>query len=415
MNRWIGVLLLACVWMTAGCSGTKRLWSRVTGKPIVEDNLFADDIEDLPADEFPAADAAPAGGASNPFEGRELLAEPEVVEATALTINGEILTVGDVFLPIRQDLTRLGESASREAFIQDAGKLIGGEIQRQIGEILAYAKAAAALNEKELAYIDRQVDEQLRDMIVAAGGSRRKLERQLAREGGDLDRALKAMRRQRITRHYLYRMFVPRLGATRDEMWRYYQEHLDEYTTEPKVKMQILAFPFEAFTPDGARFATDEELADAKKMAVAAASDALARLRAGDDFTRVVREESVSTAFRADRGGVWDMLPLGSFKESDVEHAAFDQEVGEISDVIVADSGAFIVKTLDRQAGDATSFADAQREIDTALRNREYRRLTSEYYRDLQRKAVITQAEAFEQVVLDRALALYFEGDGEQP
>ena len=78
--------------------------------------------------------------------------------------------------------------------------------------------------------------------------------------------------------------------------------------------------------------------------------------------------------------------------------------------VIVGESGMFIVKTLGVRPRKVTSFDDAQQEIDRKLRDEQFNSLGAKYYRKLREKAVIVQAEAFEQTVLVRAMQLHYSG-----
>ena len=333
------------------------------------------------------------------YAGHTLLTPPEVVEAVVLTVNDQAVTINDVLDPLRRRLRAVDKGGGEEAFRVAAREMIVEEIRRQVYMILVLAEAERELSEQAKAYVEREADSRLRDMIAETGGSQSKLDQTLKEQGSSLPEQIEKLRRTLTVGVYEQRKFTSQLGATREQLWRYYQTHKDEFSQAAAVKMQILAIAYED---------TGGDAAAARHAARIKAAEALMRIESGEDFGQVVRETSNSEVYGASRGGVSDYIQRGSLVEEEVESAAFDQGPGKVSTVIEGRRGMFIVKTLDLRPGKVTSFTEAQEGIRRRLHEEQYRKLADENYRRLYKKAVILQARDFERLTLARAVTTYY-------
>ena len=94
-----------------------------------------------------------------------------------------------------------------------------------------------------------------------------------------------------------------------------------------------------------------------------------ARVAAGEDFAAVAR--GASDGPNAAAGGLWEWATAGkgAFRP-EVEHAAFRLKKGEISDVVVSEIGAHVLRAEDVRPATTLSAAEAQGEILIKLRNK---------------------------------------------
>lgn len=352
------------------------------------------------------ATAPTATKSAGPYEGYQLIRPPEVVEALVLQVNDHTITVNEVLRPIRGKLMEIPQGVSEDAFRRQADLLIAAEIRRQITEIMVLDEANRALAEEEKKKVEEDLNGVVRDMIATAGGSRTKLDQDYRRQGTTLDEVIEAERRQMLARRYLNRKFLPQLGVTRDDLYRYYVQNRDaEFSSPAKVQMQIVCVPYRAYYPPGQPSPSSTALAAAKRQARDRAEQAAEKIRQGTDFGDVAREFGIG--YGAEQGGLWEPLEAGSFRESEVEATAFAQPVGQVSEVIEGQTGCFLVKTVERQAGNVVSFEQAQRQIEQTLREKQYDDLSRAYYSELYGGATIISADKFEQRVLGRAVQLY--------
>jgi len=365
---------------------------------------FPRTLQDPPAAAEPAESARQAQTPPAPndsYEGYTLVDEPRIVAAGLVRVNDRTIGVHDVLAPLRDKLRVLGRSGDEKAFRAAVQRLVVPEMRRQIGQALVLDEARRRLIEAETKYIDQQVQDHLRDMIAEAGGSQSKLQAQLTAEGSSLSEMTDVLTRQITVRYYLQKTLLPQMGFTRRELARYYHKHIEDFTQPKTVQMQIFALPLAQFNP------ASSARAEARRIA----TEALGRIRAGEDFGKVVRELSRGGGvYRAAQGGVWDAMPVGSFREEKVEAAALAQAPGDVSDIIEGETGLFIVKTLEIHPGAVTPFGEAQEDIERKLRTQQYDRLTAEHFRRLSAKATIVEAPDARQLVLQQAVQLYWQG-----
>jgi parvulin-like peptidyl-prolyl isomerase len=417
MNRVVSALI--CVFLVGGCGGLRgnrpanpAAASQPASQHKAATTRAADTRPSSAGDSLSLAAGSPRGRPADTqtstYDGYTLVAPPQVVEALVLTVNDGVITVNDVLRPLRAKLEKIGKNGDENAFRAAAEPLISEEMRRQVGQLLLFNQANRELSDDEKGQVEKQVEARVKEITLESGGSKAKLDEELRKEGTSLEETRKALQRAFTGRYYLQKSFMPDLASSRADLWRYYQEHKDEFSEPRKVKMQVLWVPFGAFYPAMSELPTLAEHEAAKQAAKKKAQEARAQVLAGDDFAKVVAETVDGRKdYRAEQGGVWDYLSPGSFRERRVEDAAFAGQVGQVSEVIEGETGDFIVKTLDFKPGTVVSFEQAQKEIDRKLREQRYEKLSGEHFLQLQKKATIQRTEAFQKFLLDRAVNVY--------
>ncbi len=377
--------------------------------PLRPEELAAARVaERAPAPPAPAATtatapaAAPTTRESPPLPARyNRTGESEVVAASLLQVNHEFFTVDDILRAAAPALKAAAQGESRVAFTVEARKIIQATMQEQVGRALIFEEAKRNLSDQQRAIIDDELDKQMKATFAEMGG-RQRVERLLAEEGTTLKRYQEQMQRTLTVQTYLRAKFEPQIQASRRMLLEYYRDHRDEFTTPKKVQMQIIAAPFAAFLPEGVRAPTDEQQADARRKArqtIDAAADAL---KSGEDFARVATR--LSRGVRGGEGGTWPLMEVGSFRESEVEKAAFALAEGQVSDVVTTDRGHYIVRAQRVSPAKTGSFEEAQLQIARKLRDAQQRRLTSDYFRKLLEKAVVRESPELTDLAVQRAV-----------
>jgi hypothetical protein len=303
---------------------------------------------------------------------------PEIVSTLGIQVNNKYITVEDVLRSAAGALSEIPRGLSAAAFRERAAGILDQAFQTQIQIAAVLPEAESKIVDEETKKIDAEVDKALRAMIDEVGaGSRKKLEQIWIARGTTLEQVLKDYRNHLVVMRYLQSKFDPDIKITRRMLYDYYLLHkADKYTRGKKVQMQVLGEPIAAFLATDPASAT--ELARAKEAALKEAQSAEVAIRQGLDFTQVVKARS--KALKAPGGdGVWPLMEAGSFKEAKVEQAAFSLRQGETSGVIETPSGFYLVKALKVEPGEATSFEDAQEEIEETLRNEQGSLLRAKY------------------------------------
>ncbi|MFP4105906.1 MAG: peptidylprolyl isomerase [Phycisphaerae bacterium] len=419
MQKTALLLMLILTLSLSGCGWFDGLFGNDEQEPTVPVTKPTSERPIDPPRKVVQADEEPATAPEAPAD----TAEPESAPATAPAVtvpaedNGTVISASDLQVNSRycsvEELLRLAgpelkaipNGVSEQSFRRKAAQLIVEEARRQITQMLVLDEAERRLSEEELAAIDQEMKEFKRQLVAEAGGSLTRLQQELKAEGISLEEVMDQQRRAMINQIYLRQKFLPAVTINRPMLEEAYLDRRDEeYTIGKKVKMQIIAAPVKTFTES--RRPDKAEQAEARKKARKLIEQALAELKDGKDFEKVVKDLSKGPLAR--RGGTWPLMQKGNFKLEKVEAAAFRLSEGQRSDIIETDDGFYIVKALEVVPGKVVGFEEAQKELYDELRMEQYNKLVDEYIRGLFDKATIVRSDAFVELALDKAVKRYW-------
>jgi len=330
--------------------------------------------------------------------------QDHAVSSMVLRVNDEIITLEEIFKPVRQALIEAARGNSQEGFRYRAREIIHQQIQSRVNRLLLLAQANKHLTDAEKAWIESRVEKRLAQAILQAG-SRTQLEQQLHKEGLTLEEWKKSLRDTMLIQMHLHRRLTGKVFVNREMMWKYYTTHLDEFSDPDKVQMQIISVRADEFLPEVSS-PSERQLKQSREKArelIVKAAEALAR---GEDFAKVAKK--FSRGPMAQSGGVWPMIERGSFRAQAVEETAFAQGPGKISKIIETPEGFYIVKTLAVQKGKKYPFERVQQKIKGKLRQQQFEKLARRYQAKLYSGAVILGLERFEQFAVESALQRYY-------
>jgi len=156
-------------------------------------------------------------------------------------------------------------------------------------------------------------------------------------------------------------------------MLRYYEKHIDEYTTPAQVKWQQIVVSFDKHGGKRGALAELEKLID--------------ELKAKADFAEVARK--YSDGVTADSGGRWDWTQKGSLADKRTEKALFELPEGSISQVFVGKKDYQLVRIVSRRQTRQIPFAKVQDEIKGKLKKEQRTEATKNVLTELYANAVI--------------------------
>jgi peptidyl-prolyl cis-trans isomerase C len=365
-------------------------------------------VEEEPEDIGPAAEETPEVRRQvppRPPEPEEMFVE-KVVAGVTLQVNQQTVTVDEILAALHGELTEIPDHLSRERFRMEVQRIIARRLMSLIQQILVAEEAAELLEDPVKQQVEAEMEETLRDLVARAGGSMERLKSQIRQEGTTLDALLEAHRRSLLVRMYMQYKFIPAIVINRRMLWDYYRRHEDEYRSEKKVQMQILAVPFKAFLPEGTEDPTDAERQAAVQRARQRIELARQKLSEGEAFTDLVRLHS--EGLRAEQDGIWPLMGQGNFAQQDVEAAAFELEEGQVSDIIETEEGYYLVKAYDVEPGKVVSFEEAQSQIRRDLQDEQLAELRGEHMRKLYENATVSRPDKFIELATDRAVDKYW-------
>lgn len=296
----------------------------------------------------PSAGSKPAQGAA----ARATFAEGKLAGSIVARVDDRVVLLEEVMGPIRGKLEEAAKQMPREQYRQMEWEVLRqrteGMVQRLVvlKELESRIPNPAAIDNVRRA-INKDFEKNLLQTARQAGlRSKEELLAQLAKEGSSLEEQRKEFVDNILMQQYLGQLIRPEVKEpSREELVRYYQEHLKDFSTDKGVEWKHIQ----------ARYGNDTASAEEKIRS------AMSYLQQGADFAEVAK--NLSDGPTASLGGQWTLTSPGSYADDKVDAALFSIPIGSVSNVIAGDTAFHIVKVDKRSEGGAKPFAEVQEEI----------------------------------------------------
>jgi peptidyl-prolyl cis-trans isomerase SurA len=236
---------------------------------------------------------------------------PVVVDRVVAVVNDEIITMSD-----------LQREALKRPEITDQRLILEGMIDRKLQMV------AAKRNGMEVT--DRELTEAIADIMKRNNMDSKQFEEALAREGTTLEQYRVEFREQ-MTMSRLFNKFI-RTGLSVDEkeVREHYDRNSGQFSLPEEVRVRLLA----VIVPEKASSA---QIAEARQKA----ETLMARIGKGEDFIRLIRENSGSPTAAQD-GDLGFMQRGHAIPE--IEEATKDLKPGQYAGPVKAADGFYIIR-----------------------------------------------------------------------
>jgi peptidyl-prolyl cis-trans isomerase SurA len=280
----------------------------------------------------------------------------EILEQVLVKVNGEIFTKTELEARQVASLRALGQQAD------SVSKLSDPQLRRLLDEITPQLivtivdEMLLAQRGKELGY--SLSDEQYKSIVDNIKKENKidtdeAFEAALKAEGVTLTEFRKSLERQALMSR-AQREVLEKLTVSDDELRRYYDEHVKDFTTSPTVTLrEILIMAPAAVEGNPA----NQALATAAKEKIDAVR---ARIVAGEDFAKVAAEASES-ASKAN-GGLIGPLSLDDLSDQ-VKQTIAPLKPGEVSPVVRTATGFQIIRLESSTPRDIKPFDQARNQV----------------------------------------------------
>ncbi|MBB74970.1 MAG: hypothetical protein CMJ75_10710 [Planctomycetaceae bacterium] len=317
----------------------------------------------------------------------------QVFEQTELigAVGNEQILAGDVLPMVEQEIRRLMQKmpANQRAAVTPAElatvrkALMQRMLQPIIRNKLLYvdflrdgAQNAGAQIDEQLNQINSRVDAEFEKsqvphlMKTVKATSRAELETSLRRLGSSLKGQQQLFREQVMGMQMRQRYVTNNPEISLDQLLERYQENIDDYQVQPKVRWEKLTVLLERYP---SRDAAYNDLVDmGNRVFFGASFSEIAKLR--------------SQGVNAKEGGYHGWTNQGSLVSSVIDEALFTLPVDQLSPILEDQSGFHIVRILERTERSRVRFRDAQEQIKKDLQEEQQQKEWEGYLARLQKE-----------------------------
>ncbi|PNU20424.1 hypothetical protein C2E25_07630 [Geothermobacter hydrogeniphilus] len=289
----------------------------------------------------------------------------ELVSKIAAIVNDDIITTHQLDLKLAEYFAT--EARGRKIPPQQIAALREKLLDRMIDQVLVKQQ----IKTLGLTVSDAEIDQAIADVQRKNKLTREQLGKALEVQGMSYDAYREKLRAQLLQYKLIGRQVQSKIDVTDTDIRLYFRTHIDDYREPPFVKLANLLFPLP-------QHADDAQIAEVRQRA----AQALARLRAGEDFSALLKElESSGQA----QGG-----EMGRFKEGElsgaIREALVGLKTGDYSSPVQTLAGFLIFKVVDRTPGHIRNFDQVKAEIKQTLvdedRERQFKKWTTTLKKD---------------------------------
>ena len=297
----------------------------------------------------------------------------ENLNAVRVIVNGEIITEFDIQKRAYEAFRLAGQKYSEAALESKKQEIIENAIDELIDRkiLVQEAKKLLAANPELSEQIEKNVDSFVKGAVDQVGSVYKFYE--LANKQGINPLQKRAELRddllvEEIMRENVYRKII----VTPKGIKRYYKDHIDEFSMKGSMSFRHILI----------RRSSYNSVEESK----VAAEDLLNRLKNGEDFGTLAKENSRGP--HADKGGLWGFDDVKGFRK-DLVAAISHLKEGEISPVIKSSLGYHIFKIEEVIQAQILSFMKVQDEIRSTLFREEFVKQKKKYLKKLRKNVVI--------------------------
>jgi len=316
-----------------------------------------------------------------PSEG---LAEPQAPEepadSVAVTVNGADITEAELQEIIKPQLEKMAQQGKQltPAFAQTLEKRLR---QQALDRIIIGRLLDEKANEANIVVTEEEVINQINVLLAAQKPplSLEEFKKKTVESGQSFDKVKEQVRKGLAYQKIVEAQWAGKINITEEDAKKYY----DENPTKFEVKEQVRASHI-LIKPD----TTDSE-ADpnqAKAEAKAKIQGLLEQIKGGADFAELAKANSDCPS--AARGGDLDFFTRGKMVPP-FDKAAFELEVGKVSDIVETRFGYHIIKVTDHKDASTTSFEQAKNSLIVQLTQRKQAEIANKYIESLKAAADI--------------------------
>jgi len=298
------------------------------------------------------------------------VAKPVENTDTAVTVNGIVITEGEVDARLKPSLSKIAGRMEPNMVEQYKKRLHAQALEGMILERLLDEQVKKA----GIIVTDEDVNNRISEVTSQQGMTIDGLKSMLETQGQSFD-DFKQQMKKGLSFEKLVDKQVGPVEINDAEARAYYEENEEDFNTPEQVRASHILIKV-------APTATVEEKAAAKEKI----ESLLKKVKEGGDFATLAKENSDCPSKA--KGGDLGFFERGSMVK-EFEDAGFAMQPGQISDVVETQFGYHIIKVTDRKTAGVTTFEKAKPEIIKTLQQMKKGQTFREYIGKLKAEAKI--------------------------
>jgi peptidyl-prolyl cis-trans isomerase C len=287
-----------------------------------------------------------------------------VTTGTVAKVNGTSITRGELDRAMKVMLSQTGGGSTLPV---DQKKAAETAVLNQLVSAELLYQAGLKLEVKD---IEKKVSAQI-NSAKAKFPSPAQFDKSL-QENGITEKDLSEYARKEIyINNLIETQIASKVSVTDEEAKKFYDENPDKFKMPESVRASHILIGADAK-------ATDAD----KKIAKEKAEALLKKVKGGEDFAKVAKENS--TCPSSAQGGDLGFFTKGQMVPA-FENVAFALKPGEISDVVETQFGFHIIKVVEHQPAKTVTYDEAKQKIIDYLKGQKIRKDISEYVEKLRK------------------------------
>ena len=345
-------------------------------KPKSPEQADADKPQPSPA----KIEAEPEADTDTNLDLVEIQAPEESVDSVAVTVDGDDITEAELQKIIKPQLEKIVQQNKQlpPAFAQEYKKQIRQQVLDQmiVGRLLE-----KKVKEFNIVVTEEEVINQIKELLSTQRPplSLEEFKKKSAESGQSFEEIKQRVRKGITYQEVMEAQWAGKIDITEEDA----KKHYDENPTKFEVQEQVRASHI-LIKPDTTDSGADPNQAKAK--AKAKIQGLLEQIKGGADFAELARASSDGPS--AVQGGDLNFFPRGRMA-APFEKAAFELEVGKVSDIVETQFGYHIIKVTGRKDAGTTSYEQARDSITKQLTQKKQAEFTNKYIESLKAEANI--------------------------
>jgi len=296
----------------------------------------------------------------------------------AVTVNGIEIRESDVMDLIGAELARIAQQGSKlPASVTEQYKK---QLREQaLEQLIRRQLLDEKIKEANITITEEEVMNQISQIASAQNLSLDDFKKMVEEHDRTFDEIKEDIRKALIRVKFMEAQWAGKTDITEEEVKKYYDENTRQFDVPEQVRVRHILIQYELSDPK-----TDPN--EAKAKAKAEAQDLLQRIKDGADFAELAKAHS--DCLSASKGGDLGFFPRGE-STPQFEKAAFELEIGQVSDIVETEYGCHIIKAMDHKDASVTSYEQAKDDIIKNLMEKKQQAFAEKYISSLKAQAKI--------------------------